>query len=138
MRCYSSSGAEEWKVQFDATGSPFTGAGEAVAGDLDNDGVPEIVFTTYSIEKDRSYLVILSSGGELLHRTKISGRGSMAAPTLADVDGNGMVEIIVSLKDVLGGGLGGVQIWDVSSAKNHTLDWPTGRGNYLRTGVHLP
>jgi hypothetical protein len=137
VRCYSSSGAEEWKVQFDATGSPFIGAGEAVAGDLDNDGVPEIVFTTYSIEDDRSALVILSSSGELLHRTKISGRGSMAAPTLADVDGNGMVEIIVSLKDALGNGLGGVQIWNVASAKTNVLDWPTGRGNYLRTGTHL-
>jgi FG-GAP-like repeat len=137
MRCYSSSGAEEWKVQFDATGSPFIGAGEAVAGDLDNDGVPEIVFTTYSIEPDRSFLIILNSEGHLLHRIKMSGRGSMAAPTLADVDNDGVLEIIVSLKDALGSGLGGVQIWDVASAKKNTLDWPTGRGNYLRTGAHL-
>jgi len=137
MRCYSSSGVEEWKVQFDATGSPFIGAGEAVAGDLDNDGKPEIVFTTYSTEIDRSFLVILSSSGQLLHRVKISGRGSMTAPTLADVDNDGIVEIVLSLKDVLGNGLGGVQVWDVASAKKNVLDWPTGRGNYLRTGAHL-
>jgi hypothetical protein len=137
MRCYSSIGAEEWKVQFDATGSPFIGAGEATSGDLDNDGVPEIVFTTYSVENDRSSLIILNSRGQLLHRTKISGRGSMAAPTLADVNGDGIVEIILSLKDALGSGKGGVQIWNVASAKTNVLDWPTGRGNYLRTGAHL-
>ncbi len=134
MRCYSSDGAVLWKVQFNAAGEPFTGAGEAVAGDLDNDGVPEIVFTTYSVVQDRSNLFILNSSGELLHRVKISGRGSMAAPTLADVDNDGTIEIVISLKDALGNGLGGVQIWDVASASKGNLDWPTGRGNYLRTG----
>jgi hypothetical protein len=134
MRCYSNAGTVEWQVQFDASGSPFIGAGEAVAGDLDNDGTPEIIFTTYSIQSDCSFLVILSNHGELLHRIPVSGRGSMAAPTLADVDNDGTIEIIISLKDALGGGLGGVQIWNVASALKNNLDWPTGRGNYLRTG----
>jgi hypothetical protein len=105
-------------------------------GYQDNDGVPEIVFTTYSVEKDRSFLVVLNSAGQLLHRIRISGRGSMAAPTLADVDNDGIVEIVLSLKDAIGGGSGGVQIWDVASATKNVLDWPTGRGNYLRTGTH--
>jgi hypothetical protein len=134
MHCYSSRGIEEWKIQFDAAGAPFIGAGEATAGDLDGDNIPEIVFTTYSTEKDRSFLVILGNDGTLKRRIPISGRGSMAAPTLADVDGDGKIEIILSLKDVLGGGIGGVQIWDVSSATTGRLDWPTGRGNFLRTG----
>jgi hypothetical protein len=134
MRCYSNAGAVEWQVQFGAAGNSFTGAGEAVAGDLDNNGVPEIVFTTYSIQSDCSYLVILNAAGALVHRIPISGRGSMAAPTLADVDNDGTIEIILSLKDARGGGLGGVQIWNVASALKNNLDWPTGRGNYLRTG----
>jgi hypothetical protein len=136
MRCYSNNGAEIWKVQFDASGNPFVGASEAVAGDLNNDGVSEIVFTTYSTQNNCSYLVILDRSGLLLHRIQISGRGSMAAPTLADVDNDGILEIIVSLKDALGNGIGGVQIWDVPSAHRNRLDWPTGRGNYLRTGEH--
>jgi hypothetical protein len=74
----------------------------------------------------------------LLHRIDISGRGSMSAPTLADYDGDRKVEIILSLKDVLGGGSGGVQIWKVASAVKNILDWPTGRGNYLRTGEYKP
>jgi hypothetical protein len=51
------------------------------------------------------------------------------------VDDDGVMEIIISLKDVLGGGNGGVQIWDIESAKAQKCDWPTGRGNYLRTGL---
>ena len=62
-------------------------------------------------------------------------RGSMAAPAIADVDNDGVLEIIVSLKDTIGKGAGGVQIYDVSSAKSGCLEWPTGRGNYLRTGL---
>jgi hypothetical protein len=135
MRCYSSRGEVLWRVQFDATGSPFVGASEAVAGDLDADGVPEVVFTTYSIADNVSRLFILNSDGALLHRVEIAGRGSMAAPTLADVDNDGVIEIIISLKDALGSGSGGVQIWDVPSATAGNPDWPTGRGNYLRTGA---
>jgi hypothetical protein len=55
-------------------------------------------------------------------------------PTLADVDGDGKIEILVSLKDTVSSGLGGVQIWDVSSARSGSLPWPTGRGNQLRNG----
>ncbi|MBN1756766.1 MAG: VCBS repeat-containing protein, partial [Chitinispirillaceae bacterium] len=134
MYCYSAGGMEVWRVQFDAAGEPFVGAGEAVAGDLDNDGIPEAVFTTYSVSKDVSHLFVLNNRGALMHRVPIAGRGSMAAPTLADVDGDGVIEIVVSLKDALGGGVGGVQVWEVSSAKKSTIDWPTGRGNYMRTG----
>jgi hypothetical protein len=59
----------------------------------------------------------------------------MSPPTLADVDQDGSVEIVISLKDALGGGSGGVQIWDVASAGDNLLPWPTGRANNLRTGA---
>ncbi|MBN2035109.1 MAG: VCBS repeat-containing protein, partial [Chitinispirillaceae bacterium] len=134
MRCYDHTGNELWKVQFNAAGEPFIGAGEAAAADLDNDNIPEIVFTTYSTQQNRSNLFILSGSGTLLHRVPIQGRGSMAAPTIDDIDDDGVLEIIISLKDVLGNGLGGVQIWDCASAHATVSDWPTGRGNYLRTG----
>jgi hypothetical protein len=134
MRCYDNGGNELWKVQFNAAGEPFTGAGEAAAADLDNDNVPEIVFTTYSTQKNRSNLFILNASGALLHRVPIDGRGSMSAPAIDDCDNDGKVEIVISLKDVLGSGKGGVQVWDVASAKANNRDWPTGRGNYLRTG----
>jgi hypothetical protein len=134
LYCFDAEGTENWKVQFDSPGGNFIGMGEVAIGDLDNDGVPEIVFTTYSTSENVSKLYILNANGSLLHRIDIAGRGSMSAPTLADYDKDGKTEIILSLKDVLGGGDGGVQIWKVASATNSTIDWPTGRGNYLRTG----
>lgn len=134
LYCFSSDGEMRWNIQFGNSGTAFTGCSEVVAGDLDNDGVSEIVFCTYSTEQGQSHMFIVNCNGQLLHRVSISGRGSMAAPTLADIDADGILEIIISLKDTLGKGSGGVQIWDVSSAKAGKLDWPTGRGNYKRTG----
>ncbi len=136
MYCFSDSGAMLWKVQFDTPGGAFIGASEAVAGDLNNNGLPEIVFTTYSTQNDVSHLFLLNDDGLLLHRVPISGRGSMSAPTLADVEGDGSLEIIISLKDVIGGGDGGVQIWKTGAPAFGKLSWPTGRGNYLRTGEY--
>jgi len=132
--CYNSEGTEVWNKVFDVPGEPFIGASESAIGDLDDDGIPEVVFTTYSTREDVSKLYILNAKGEVLHNPAIAGRGSMSAPTLADVDGDGTIEIILSLKDVLGGSNGGVQIWKVESAKKNVIDWPTGRGNYMRTG----
>jgi len=134
MRCYSPGGEELWAYRFDSVGSPFIGASGAAIGDLDHDGSSEIVFTTYSTSRDVSRLVILDAAGNALHIVPIQGRGSMAVPTLADVDGDGKIEILVSLKDTVSSGLGGVQIWDVSSARSGSLPWPTGRGNQLRNG----
>lgn len=132
--CYDADGIEVWKKQFDVSGEPFIGAGESAIADLSNDGIPEVIFTTYSISKDVSKLYILNTEGEVLHNIAIAGRGSMSAPTIEDVDNDGKVEIIISLKDVLGGGEGGVQIWKIESAKRNVCDWPTGRGDYLRSG----
>lgn len=134
MYCFSPDGATLWSYRFDSAGLPFIGASGAVLGDLDQDGIPEIVFTTYSTAKDVSHLIILDAVGKALHVVPIQGRGSMSPPTLADVDNNGKIEIVISLKDTLGSGLGGVQIWDVTSAGAGSLPWPTGRGNLLRNG----
>jgi hypothetical protein len=49
-------------------------------------------------------------------------------------DGDGDLELIVSLKDTLGGHDGGAQIWDVPGSADNCLFWPTGRANNLRQG----
>lgn len=134
MRAYSPDGILLWSYTFDTAGGDFIGASGAVTGDLNHDGVAEIVFCTYSISQNVSHLIVLDAAGTELHKSLLSKRGSMAPPTLADVDHDGDVEIVVSLKDTLGGGLGGVQIWDVTTASNGELPWPTGRGNLLRNG----
>jgi hypothetical protein len=132
--CFDSEGILVWKKQFDKPGEPFIGSSEVAIGDLSNDGIPEIVFTSYSTQENVSKLYILNTNGEVVQAVDIAGRGSMSAPTLEDIDSDGYVEIILSLKDVLGNGIGGVQVWKVASAKRNIIDWKTGRGNYLRTG----
>ncbi|MBK8479427.1 MAG: VCBS repeat-containing protein [Opitutaceae bacterium] len=134
MRCFSPDGSTLWTYTFDNGASAFVGASGAVIGDLNADAIPEIVFTTYSVAQNASHLIILDGNGVQLHKIPLAKRGSMSPPVLADIDGDHRVEIILSLKDVLGGGAGGVQIWDVASASDNLLPWPTGRGNNLRNG----
>ncbi|HMK55036.1 MAG TPA: VCBS repeat-containing protein, partial [Dissulfurispiraceae bacterium] len=128
-----------WEYPFSTTATPYTGASEALIVDLNRDGVPEIIFTTFSsgmpgVPDTTPNLIILSNTGALLHKVPIAGRGSMAAPTIADVDGDGVLEIIISLKDTIGGGLGGVQIWKVPGSSTNCMLWDTGRGGLLRQG----
>ncbi|MDB5102478.1 MAG: hypothetical protein JWP91_167 [Fibrobacteres bacterium] len=134
IRGFSPDGVELWKYTYDANGEPWIMASEAVIGDLNKDGSPEIVFTTYSVEQNVSHLTILDAAGRMQRKATLSNRGAMGAPTLADVDGDHKLDIIISLKDVTGAGKGGVQVWTVASAGDSRPAWPTGRGNYLRTG----
>lgn len=134
LRSYSPSGNLLWSYHFDVPGGDFLGATGPAVGDLNDDGVPEIVFSTYSTVQDISHLIILDAEGNELHKIELAKRGSMSVPTLADIDGDDTIEIIVSLKDTLGSGLGGVQIYDVSTARSGYLPWPTGRGNLMRNG----
>jgi hypothetical protein len=135
MRAYSPDGALIWNYTFDTSGGDFIGATGVVIGDLNYDGVVEIIFCTYSISDNVSHLIILDTAGTELHKISLSKRGTMGPPTLADVDQDGDIEIVISLKDTIGGGVGGVQIWDVTTAKTGKLPWPTGRGDLLRSGV---
>jgi FG-GAP-like repeat len=134
MRCFSPDGNILWEYAFDNGMSAVIGASGAVIGDLNADTIPEIVFTTYSVSQNVSNLIVLDSKGTQLYKIPIAKRGSMSPPVLADIDGDHKVEIIISLKDALGGSFGGVQIWDVASASDNLLPWPTGRGNNLRNG----
>lgn len=134
MRGYSPDGVRLWEYAYDVAGEPWIQASEAVIGDLNKDGSPEIVFTTYSVDHFVSHLTILDAAGRMQRKVTLDKRGAMGAPTLADVDGDHKIDIVVSLKDVVGGGAGGVQIWTVASAGDARPAWPTGRGNSLRTG----
>lgn len=140
LHAFRADGTERWKWQFAVSGQPFVGAGEAAIADLNGDGEPEIVLTTYSSgpmggpPDAQPYLFVLSSAGAVLHQVPIAKRGSMSAPTIVDLDADGALEIVLSLKDTVGGGLGGVQIWDVPGSSANCVPWPTGRGGMLRQG----
>ena len=123
---------ELWSHRYTSDELVLTGG--VLAADLSGDGVPEIIFTTYSPDPNKGALVILDATGTQLHQIPLPGRGAMPVPTIADTNNDGAVEIIVSLK---GGEDKGpmVQVYKVPGAGNNCLPWPTGRGNYLRNGL---
>ncbi len=101
--------------------------------DLSRDGVPEVVFTTYSPDEGKSHLIVLDAGGSEMHRIGLPKRGAMPVPTVADVNGDGNLEIIVSLKDGEDGERQ-VLVYTVDNSADNCMLWTTGRGNLQRNG----
>lgn len=128
-------GARLWRYDY-AKGKPKTFASEVVVADLDKDGAPELVFGTYSLEEGGGKLVILANTGALLFEVPLpdqgkngNGIGVPAAPTIADLDGDGQLEILVQTFDH------GIDVFTVPGSGAACLPWPTGRGNLLRSGA---
>lgn len=110
-------------------------ASEVVAADLNKDGTPELVFGTYSLQANGGHLIVLENTGKLLFDLVLpaqgmngNGIGIPAAPTIADLDGDGQLEILVVTFDH------GMDIFTVPGSGTSCLLWPTGRGNLLRNG----
>jgi hypothetical protein len=127
----SSDNGELWTQTFATGAGVFTG-GVAVA-DLSGDGRPEIVFATYGSAADSGELFVLDAGGGIRHRLPLPDRGAMPVPTIADIDGDGTLEIVVSLKDGVDRERQ-VLVFNVPGSSDNCLLWPTGRGNLARTG----
>lgn len=120
---------ELWQMQYTTSTGVFTPG--IVVADLSGDGIPEIVFATYSSAENGSALFILDATGKKLFEEPLPNRGSMAVPTLADVDGDGTVDIVISLKDAVDK-VELARIYRVPGSKTNCLVWPTGRANNLR------
>jgi hypothetical protein len=136
-----------WRHGF-AGGAPLAYASEVAIADLSSDGRPEVIFGVYGEPGTESgRLVILSSNGSLQHDIELpdqnpdsgNGVGPCAAPTVADLEGDGQLEILLLTIDH------GLDVFTVpGSACNCTPPgadpdlycgpWPTGRGSYLRDG----
>ncbi|MBK7397935.1 MAG: VCBS repeat-containing protein [Myxococcales bacterium] len=123
---------ELWSFTYTTDARVLTGG--VVVGDLSADGVPEVVFTSYSPDEGKSALYVLDASGKQLHRIALPKRGAMPVPTLADVDGDGTVDIVVSLKDAEDK-VESVRVYSVPGSKTNCLLWPTGRANLLRNGT---
>lgn len=135
IHAVSAQNKELWSFTY--TTDPKVVTGGVVIGDLSKDGVPEIVFNTYSTDKDKGALFVLDATGKKLHEVKLSGRGAMPVPTLADVNGDGAVDIVVSLKDAVDK-VESVRVYSVKGSGTKCLPWPTGRANWLRNGFVPP
>lgn len=128
-------GQRLWRYDF-AKGRPKVFASEAVVADLNKDGAPEVVFGTYSLDANGGHLIVLANTGALLFDVALpdqgmngNGIGIPAAPTIADLDGDGQLEIIVVTFDH------GMDVFTAPGSGTACAPWPTGRGNFLRNGM---
>jgi FG-GAP-like repeat/FG-GAP repeat len=128
-------GRRLWRYDY-TRGAPKTFASEVAAADLNRDGLPELVFGTYGAAPDAGRLVVLSASGRRLHDIRLrhqgtdgNGIGVPAAPSIADLDGDGRLEIVVTTFDH------GIDVFRVPRSGTNKLPWPTGRGNLLRNGT---
>jgi hypothetical protein len=116
LHCYSLDGTEHgawpYALSTRSDGDSLCFASKPVTADLNGDGKQEIVFTSYTessqVER-RGKVFVLDYAGRLLAEEvlppmwgldgdldKYYANGSMAAPAVADVDGDGLPEIAVA------------------------------------------
>jgi len=127
-------GNQLWRYDY-AKGQDKTFASEVAVADLNQDGTPELVFGTYSLQANGGHLVVLANTGALLWDVVLPNQGSdgngigvPAAPTIADLDGDGQLEILLTTFDH------GIDVYTVPGSGTACLLWPTGRGSNLRAG----
>ena len=130
------SGKRLWRYDY-ARGAPKTFASEVVAADLNRDAVPELVFGTYGPTTGAGRLIVLAASGRRLFDVRLrnqrengNGIGIAAAPSIADLNRDKRLEIVVSTIDH------GIDVFRVPRSRaNRGRSWPTGRGNLLRSGA---
>jgi hypothetical protein len=111
-------------------------ASEPAVVDIDNDGPAEVIFTTWTQKGSNAggQLIIASAAGTQLHavnlpRSSSNWDGAMAAPTVANLDADADLEIVVGTAHT------GLVAYDLPGSANARLLWGTGRGTYLRAGT---
>jgi uncharacterized repeat protein (TIGR01451 family) len=112
-------------------------ASEPVVADLDLDDKAEVIFASWT-EKDSHQigkLHILDDQGNPIHEILLPGpkgdlgwNGALAAPTLADLDGDPDLELVLNTAH------SGLVAYDLPGTANARLLWGTGRGSYQRSG----
>jgi hypothetical protein len=136
MYAFNSTGTRNWRYDY-TNGKAIMFASEPMVADLNQDGSPEIIFTTYGDPgvTDSGHLIILAANGALLHDLPLpdpgrdgNGNGAPAAPTVADLDGDGQLEILVQTFDH------GLDIFTVPGSGCACLLWNNARGGPLRMG----
>ncbi len=136
LYAFDASGAQLWRFDY-RFDKRVMYASEPVVADLNQDGSPEVLLTTFGAPdvKDSGHLVILAQNGALLFDVPLpnpghngNGNGAPAAPTVGDLDGDGALEIFVQTFDH------GMDVFKVPGSGTDCVLWATARGGPLRTG----
>jgi hypothetical protein len=136
MYAFTSSGTRLWRSDY-TNGKAIMFASEPMVADLNQDGSPEIIFSTYGDPNvhDSGHLIVLAANGSRLHDVLLpdaghngNGNGAPAAPTVADLDGDGHLEIFVQTFDH------GLDVFTVPGSGGNCLLWNNARGGPLRMG----
>jgi hypothetical protein len=111
-------------------------ASEPVVADLDNDGKAEVIFASW-VQKGTNKtgkLHIVNYLGNALFEVDLppalngNWNGAMAAPTLANIDGDPDLEVVLLTAH------SGVVVYDLPGTANAVILWGTGRGSFARSG----
>ena len=112
-------------------------ASEPVVADLNNDGFAEVLFTSWTQKSSNQTgkLHMLDAYGTVLHEIDLppaygstNWNGGLAAPTLADIDGDPDLEVVINTAH------SGFVAYDLPGTGDARILWGTGRGSYLRGG----
>lgn len=125
-----------WPYKVPGSGIRF--ASEPTVADLDDDGRAEVIFTSWPDKagKQVGQLHILDYLGNPLQAVDLpvsfpagNYNGGLAAPTLANLDGDADLEVVVGTVN------SGAVAYDLPDTANARVLWGTGRGSFLRAGV---
>jgi hypothetical protein len=127
-----------WPYEVNNPGDGFKRfASEPVVADLNNDGRAEVIFASW-VQKGTyrtGRLHIVNSSGRLVHEVDLptayggnDWNGALAAPTLADIDGDPGLELVLNTAH------SGFVAYDLPGTDEARILWGTGRGSYLREG----
>jgi hypothetical protein len=137
MRAFDGKGKVLWTFDY-TLGKAILFASEATVADLNQDGSPEVLFTTYGAPDvlDSGHLFILGADGTLLHDVALAnegesngnGNGAPAAPAVGDLDGDGQLDVFVQTFEH------GMDQYTIPGSAENCLLWSTARGGPLRMG----
>jgi uncharacterized repeat protein (TIGR01451 family) len=130
----------DWPYAVHSTGPGIRFASEPVVADLDGDGYAEVLFASWPQKGggQTGKLHILDYQGNVLHEIDLPApyggatwNGALAAPTLGNLDADADLELLLNTAH------SGLVAYDLPGTSAAVLQWPTGRGNFQRSGSLL-
>lgn len=134
---FDAEGQRLWRHDY-THGKPIMYASEMTVADLNQDGIPKLLFATWGDPDttDSGNLVILDAHGAMLHDVPLpdpghngNGNGAPAAPAAGDLDGDGQLEVFVQTFDHA------MDVFTVPGSAANCVLWSTARGGPLRSGA---